>query len=147
VDPIVSTGGAVSAPLVLDSLALSAQVDGPLVGLTGGAHILLAVVTLVAIGFVLRMVRRGQMAGKYAVVWMAATIPLGLLAAFPGALTWLAEAVGVFYPPALFLLMAVAFLFLIVVQFSYELSRLTERTRALAEEVALLRAERDASER
>jgi len=123
-----------------------AQTEGPLIGLTGGAHLFLAVLTLVAIWFVLRMVRRGQMAGKYAVVWMAAAVPLGLLAAFPGLLTWVAESVGVFYPPALFLIVAVAFLFLIVVQFSYELSRLSERTRALAEEVALLRAERESSD-
>jgi hypothetical protein len=111
--------------------------------LTTGAHVFLAVVTAIAIVFVLRMTRRRQLAGKYALLWIGAAIPLGLLAAFPGLLTWVSERVGVFYPPALFLMVAVAFLFLIVVQFSYELSRLSERTRMLAEEVALLRAERE----
>lgn len=120
-----------------------AQTGNDLVGLTGGAHLFIALVTLGAVLFVLRMVRRRQLQGKYALLWMAAAIPLGLLAAFPGLLTWVADQVGVFYPPALFLLLAVAFLFLIVVQFSYELSRMHERTRALAEEVALLRAEQE----
>ena len=36
---------------------------------------------------------------------------------------------------------AVAFLFVLTVHFSWELSRLEERTRTLAEEVALLRDE------
>lgn len=130
-------------PFAAPTPATLAQTTDDLVGLTGTAHLFIAVVTLVAIVFVLRMVRRRQLQGKYALLWMAAAVPLGLLAAFPGLLTWLSEEVGVFYPPALFLLLAVAFLFLIVVQFSYELSRLNERTRALAEEVALLRAERD----
>jgi hypothetical protein len=119
-----------------------AQTDTEIVGLTGGAHLFIALVTAAAIVFVLRMVRRRQLAGKYALLWIAAAVPLGVLAAFPGLLTWVAEQVGVFYPPALFLLLAVAFLFAIVVQFSYELSRLSERTRRLAEEIALLRAER-----
>lgn len=130
-------------PALLGSLA---QTGSDIVGLTNRAHLLLALVSVGAIVFVLRMVRRRQLAGKYALLWLAAVVPLAVLAAFPGLLTWVAERVGVFYPPALFLLVAVAFLFLIVVQFSYELSRLNERTRALAEEVALLRQERDQSE-
>ncbi len=120
-----------------------AQTGSDIEGLTGGAHLFIAAVTLVALAFVMRLLRRGQLLGKYALVWMAATVPLGLLAAFPGLLTWVSEQVGVFYPPALFLLLAVAFLFLIVVQFSFELSRLSERTRVLAEEVALLRNDRE----
>ena len=49
---------------------------------------------------------------------------------------------GIKYEPATFFLAAIAFLFVIVVHFSWELSRLEDRTRTLAEEVALLRAER-----
>lgn len=130
-------------PLIL----FIAQTGSDIVGLTDRAHLLLALVSAAAILFVLRMLRRRQMSGKYALLWLVAVIPLALMAAFPGLLNWVAERVGVFYPPALFLLVAVAFLFLIVVQFSYELSRLNERTRALAEEIALLRQEQEAADR
>ncbi len=123
---------------------LLAQTTDDIVGdLTGGAHLLIALVTTAAIVFVIRLLRRRHLQGKYALLWLAALIPLGFLAAFPGALTWLSEQVGVFYPPALFLLLAVAFLFGVVVHFSYELSKLNERTRTLAEELALTRGERD----
>ena len=50
------------------------------------------------------------------------TKPLNM-AVFPGLLAGLSRAVGVYYPPATFLIMAVGFLFLIVVHFSWEFSR------------------------
>ena len=48
---------------------------------------------------------------------------------------------GVAYQPALFLLLGFGFLLLLAMHFSYELSRLETRVRALAEELALLRHE------
>lgn len=119
------------------------QESAEFVGLTGRAHALIGIVTFGALLFILRLLRRGQLRSKYALLWMGAIIPLGLLAVAPGLLTWVSERAGVFYPPTLFLLAAVAFLFLVVVHFSWELSRLEDRTRTLAEEVALLRAEHD----
>jgi hypothetical protein len=118
-----------------------AQESGDFVGLTTRAHVLIGFVTIGALAFILRLLRRGQLRSKYAVLWIAAIVPLGLLAVWPGLLTWLSDQAGVFYPPTLFLLAAVAFLFLVVVHFSWELSRLEERSRTLAEEVALLRTE------
>ena len=66
---------------------------------------------------------------------------------FPGLLERLSNAAGVYYPPATFLIMAVGFLFVIVVHFSWEFSRSDDRIRALAEEIALLRAELEAHEK
>lgn len=123
---------------------LAQTTDDIVGGLTGRAHVLIALVAVAAVVFVIRLLRRRHLQGKYALLWLAALIPLGFLAAFPGALTWLSEQVGVFYPPALFLLLAVAFLFGVVVHFSYELSKLNERTRTLAEELTLLQADQDA---
>jgi hypothetical protein len=50
-----------------------------------------------------------------------------------------AERLGIWYQPTLFLLLAIGFLLLVAMHFSYELSRLEKRVRALAEELALLR--------
>jgi Uncharacterized conserved protein (DUF2304) len=61
----------------------------------------------------------------------------------PGVLNTLSTWLGVRYSPAILLLFAVGFLFLVVVHFSWELSRLENRTRSLAEELALLRARLD----
>ncbi len=122
-------------------LAQESFVEGDL---SGRGHLFIAVVTLVALFFILRLVRRRQLSGKYALLWTVVAVVLGVLAVWPGLLTNVSEFVGVHYPPALFLLVTTGFLFLVVIHFSYELSRLEERTRTLAEEIALLRAERDA---
>ncbi len=106
------------------------------------AHLLLVLVTVVALGYVLSLLRNGRLRARFAMLWTAVGLGLAVLAAFPSLLDWTAERVGVFYPPAVFLLAATAFLFLVAVQFSWEISRLEERTRVLAEEVALLRRER-----
>lgn len=113
------------------------EVEG---GLTSQARILVAVMGIGAVAFILVLLRRRQLRSKYAVLWTGLAVVLGALGLFPGLLTWVSESVGVFYPPALFLLVACGFLFAVVIQFSWELSRLEERTRTLAEEVALLRA-------
>jgi hypothetical protein len=111
--------------------------------LSGRGHIFIAVVTAIALIFILRLLRRRQLAGKYALLWTVVSGFLGVLAVWPGLLTWFSEQVGVHYPPALFLLVTTGFLFIVVIQFSYELSRLEDRSRTLAEEIALLRQERE----
>ena len=106
-------------------------------------HVFIAVVTLVAMVFILRLVRRHKLSGKYALLWTVVAAILGVLAVWPGLLTSVSELVGVHYPPALFLLITTGFLFIVVIHFSYELTKLEDRTRTLAEEIALIRAERD----
>ena len=91
------------------------------------------------LGFVLHLMRSGRLRAKYAMLWSTVGAGLVVLAAFPGLLDWTAGRLGIYYPPAAFLMAAVAFLFVLTVHFSWELSRLEERTRTLAEEVALLR--------
>src|SRR5688572_14918655 len=94
-----------------------------LADLQPGAHVMVALVTFGALGFILRLVRRRQLQSKYALLWLGVGVVLGVLAAFPGLLKWVSDTIGVFYAPTLFLALACAFLFLVVVHFSWELSR------------------------
>ncbi len=102
------------------------------------AHVAITLITLAGLAFVVRMVRRSQLQSKYTVLWLGASTVIVLLVAFPTLLVRLSRLLGIYYPPATFLAIAVGVLFLIVVQFSWELSRSEDRTRVLAEEVALL---------
>ena len=110
-------------------------------GMSNRAHAFVAITTLVSLFFVVRLVRRHRLKSKYSLLWLSIGLVMGTIAAFPGLLDNTSYAIGIDYPPATFLVLSVAFLFLVVVQFSWELSRLEDRTRTLAEEVALLRAE------
>lgn len=107
------------------------------------AHLFVALTTLAMVLFVARMLRRHNFKSKYSLLWLSVALIMGVLAIFPGLIDNSSYAVGVDYPPAAFLGVAVAFLLLVVVQFSWELSRLEERSRVLAEEVAFLRAEHE----
>ena len=62
-----------------------------------------------------------------------------VIAAVPGLLDWTAERLGIWYQPTLLILLGLALLLLIVVHFSYELTRSENRTRELAEQLTLLR--------
>lgn len=111
--------------------------------MTPKAHLLVLTITFGIIVFVLRLVRKGQLRAKYSILWLSVGSLLILLAASPLMLDVVARAVGIDYPPAAFFLTALCFLLLVVVHFSWELSRLEERTRRLAEELALLRLDLD----
>ena len=104
------------------------------------AQILLVLITTGTLWFILSLVRRRTLRSKYALLWVAVGVILVAFAIVPNVLVPISRAVGIEYEPATFFLAAIAFLFVIVVHFSWELSRLEERTRTLAEEVALLRA-------
>jgi len=103
------------------------------------AHILLAVVIIGSIVFIISLVRRDRLRAKYSMLWISIGMVLGVIAAVPGVLDRVSAWAGVAYPPTMFFLLAIAFLFLVVLHFSWELSRLESRDRVLAEEVALLR--------
>jgi hypothetical protein len=105
------------------------------------AQVLVAAIVALSVLFILRLVRRRELRGKYALLWVGVGLTLGVFAMVPDVLVPISEWVGISYEPATFFLAAIAFLFLVIVQFSWELSRLEERSRSLAEELALLRAE------
>ena len=111
--------------------------------MSAGGRVLVAIVTAGILFFLLRLVRRGQLRGKYAILWLAVGFGLVGFALYPDILVPISDAVGISYEPAIIFLAGIAFLFIVVVHFSYELSRLEDRTRALAEEIALLRGERE----
>ena len=131
--------------MIASALLLAADAGEPVSrgGMSGRAHAFVAVTTLISLYFVVRLVRRHRLRSKYSLLWLTIGLVMGTIAAFPGLLDNMSYAIGIDYPPATFLVLSVAFLFLVVVQFSWELSRLEDRTRTLAEEIALLRAEHD----
>ncbi len=94
--------------------------------------------TAIALATILRLVRRGQLNAKYSLLWVSVGAGLLVLLVIPGSIDWVSARLGIYYPPALYFAVAIALLFFVVVHLSYELSRLENRARTLAEEVALL---------
>jgi hypothetical protein len=111
------------------------------------AHIFIIVLTVVALLFILRLVRGQRVKAKYSLLWLGVGGMMLLLALLPGVFDRLARRLGVDYQPALFLVLGLGFLLLVVVHLSFELSRMENRVRNLAEEVTFLRHDlRDAQD-
>ena len=111
--------------------------DAYWIGVAGG-FLLVAVV--------IEMVRRRYLRGRYAVVWVAVGVGAATLALFPDLLGMAARATGVVVPLNLLLFLGILAMLIMLMQLSSEAGRLQERTRVLAEEVALLKSRLDAVE-
>lgn len=124
---------------------LGADTDGldEFGSLSTRTHVLLLVATAIGVIAIFRLVRRHGLRSKYSLLWLTLAVVLATVGVFPGLLVAASRLVGIHYPPAAFLALAVAALLIIVIHFSWELSRLEERTRLLSEHAALLGAEVD----
>lgn len=86
------------------------------------------------------MVRKGYIREKYALQWIVLGLVSTVLALFPNLLNWLADLLGIADPPNLLAFLGIWFLIGVVVHLTLETNKLEERVRALAEEIALLKA-------
>lgn len=102
------------------------------VGIIGAAMVLAVMVELL---------RRRQLREKYAALWLLVGLAVLVLALFPGLLAWVANTLGFEVPSNFLFLVALILLLGVTVHLSWELSRVEEETRSLAEDVALLRAD------
>lgn len=102
-------------------------------------------VALLNVAVMLELVRRRQLREKYALLWLAVGIGGLVLGVGRGLVDRVADAVGVEYGASVAFLGAILFLLLVCMHLSWEVSRLEERTRVLAEELALLRGGEDAA--
>lgn len=96
--------------------------------------IVAAVITLV---IVIELLRRRRLRERHAVWWLIAGTLALIVGVFPSVLEWAAHLVGINLPTNLVFFVSIAVLFLVGIQNSSELTRLEEKTRTLAENLAL----------
>jgi hypothetical protein len=106
-----------------------------------GTTVLGIVASVVILVLLFEMMRRHRLREKYAMIWALVSLAILVLAVFPGVLTAATELLGLQVPANLLFFGASIVILLLTLQHSSELGRLEERTRTLAEEVALLRLE------
>ena len=97
--------------------------------------------SLIWVTVVFELMRRRRLREKYDVFWVVVALVTLVIAVFPETLTSAADLVGVQVPANLLFFGASMLLLGVSIHQSYELGRLEERTRTLAEEVGLLRLE------
>ena len=108
----------------------------------------LTILSLVlSLGFLVtsvRAMRRNHLREQVALLWLTVSIAMVFFSAtFPFHLVdRLSRLVGIAYPPAMILLLAVVFLIVLVFQLSVSLSQLAAKQTRLVQELALLASER-----
>jgi hypothetical protein len=101
-------------------------------------QIVAVIVTAIILGVVLELVRRRRLVERYALLWMVAATALLVLAIWRGALNELADLLGIESGPNALFLVALGVTFVLLLHFSIAVSRLSEETKILAQEVARL---------
>ena len=105
------------------------------------ARIVSALLAAVVVGIILKLQRRGGMVSKYGLLWMVTSALMLVLAAAPDVADTVGGWLGVDYTPSLVFMAALGFVLIVLVQYSWELSRTEQRIQILMEEMALLRRE------
>ena len=96
------------------------------------------VMAVITIAFLFNLVRSRRLREKYVALWMVVGLATIVLVLFPGLLASLARLVGVAVPSNLLFFLAILLLLGVCLQLSLEISLAEEKSRTLAEHVAIL---------
>jgi len=105
-----------------------------------GPQILGLITAFGMLALLVELLRRRRLREKYALLWSVMALIALVVAIFPSLLDHVTHAIGLQVPANLIFFASLLVLFGLSIQFSFEIGRLEERVRTLAEEIALLRA-------
>jgi hypothetical protein len=88
--------------------------------------------------FVLELVRRRALMERYALLWLGSSIIILVLAIWDEALGLIARQLGILSAPNALFFVAIAFILLLLLHFSAAMSRLTDQSKVLAQQHAML---------
>ncbi len=92
---------------------------------------------LVVIGVTVELVRRRKLRDEYALVWIGASVALLAFGVYPRLLLLISEWLGVYYLTTLFLLVF-AFLCLVILYLSTDISRMANKQCRMIQKISLL---------
>jgi hypothetical protein len=110
-------------------------------------QIVAVIATAALFFFVLELVRRRRLLERYALLWLFSSIVLLGLAAWRGALQWIADLFGIAYPPNALFFVAFGFVLALLLHFSSAVSRHSDQIKVLAQRLALLEERQGRAER
>ena len=111
--------------------------DLQVLGIQPGHRVALFVLSLTLLGLILELVRRDALKERYALLWLATSLFGLVVGVYPELIVRFAALVQFQMLTAMFVFSFV-FMLGIVLNFTVIISRLTERNRDLAQELALL---------
>ena len=98
----------------------------------------MTVLSLVLIVVILYSVRRSHIRVEYSVSWLAAAIILLVLSRSPGAFNWIAEELGLTYPPLALMILVFCVFLVVIYRFSVVISDLKDANIAITQRLAIV---------
>jgi hypothetical protein len=105
------------------------------------SYVLPVLFVIATITTMIVLMRRRVMKERFTVMWAFVSVGVVVFAVFPPLLPFVAEHLGFQTPSNFVFFVASLMLLLMSVQFSVEISQLEEKTRTLAEQLGILRAQ------
>lgn len=91
--------------------------------------------------YIIFLVRNQRIKEEYSLLWLFFSVVFMFFSVWRDGLEYFAHLIGIAYPPAALFIILLLAIFLILIEFSRIISRLTDRNISLAQEVALLKME------
>jgi hypothetical protein len=98
-------------------------------------------------GAVLECVRRRRLLEEFTPIWVTCAFAILAISISFDALIWITDLIGAWTPSSTVFFLGLAFLMAISLSYAIRLSTLSNQVKILAQELALLRAERDSGSR
>lgn len=89
--------------------------------------------------FILHLIRRRKLREEYSILWLAGCLVLIVLSLWRELLDIVADALDIYYAPAILLLVGILFGGFMFLHFTIVISRQADINRSLAQEIALLK--------
>ncbi len=101
------------------------------------AQIIIIVLSLSLFLFVLNLIRKRQLNIEHSILWLVVSVTILIASIWHNLADQVALFLGIEYPPALFLSVAIFFSLAILMHFSIELSKLKDQNKTLIQELAI----------
>jgi hypothetical protein len=85
-------------------------------------------------------IRKWRLREEYSLLWLLLAAAMLVLASFEGITVWIADRLDVSYAPSILFFIGLAFVATMLFHYSLEISRLSDQSRRLAQEISLLRS-------
>lgn len=102
-------------------------------------QVIILLMVLIELAAIVNMVRKGKIGLRYALPWLALGVGMILIDVFPCITDFLAELMGVALPINMLFFMGFCFLLIIIFLLTISVSKIHNREKQLAQELALLK--------
>jgi hypothetical protein len=106
-------------------------------------QILSIVASILVIILIVHLIRKRKLREEYSIMWLIGSMVLIVFSVWRSLLEIIADFVGVYYAPAILLLVGIFFGVLIFLHLTVVISRQADENKIMAQEIALLKARID----